>query len=295
MEIKQSQDRNLKNSQNFLHNAQLVAQLVHMSNINKLDLVYEIGFGKGIITNALTGHCKKLISTEVDPNLYNNLKKQYEHNNDIILLNQDFLTLELPHEPYKLFSNIPFDLTGEILTKLLTSSNPPLDIYFVMQYEAVLKYGGQPFCVDGLKSLMFKPIFTVDILYEFAPTDFIPKPNVTIVFAHFHQKEVCDINNLLISDWWDFLSYIYSSAGQTFKQKTKNIFSYEQQKKLRKNLNINQKAIISEWTYQQWLGLFEVYQKMVAKEKKSLVKDAYQRLLTEQSKIEKLHRNRKRG
>lgn len=291
--IQQSSVRNIKDSQNFLYDDKLVSKLVNMSNLSNNDLVLEIGPGKGIITDALKGRYKKLIAIEIDKQLYTNLQSGYLKDSAIVLLNQDFLAYDLPCEPYKVFSNIPFNLTGDILTKLLTSPNPPDDVYLVMQYEAVLKYGGEPFCADSLKSLMFKPSFTVEILHKFVQTDFVPKPNVAIVFVHFHKKEYCDIKKAPIIEWWDFLSFIYCSSGTTFKEKTKKIFSYEQQKRLKKLYGISEEATISEWTYKQWLGLFDCFIKMVCVEKRLLVKDSYKHLLSEQAHLEKLHRSRK--
>ncbi|MDD4035898.1 MAG: rRNA adenine N-6-methyltransferase family protein, partial [Bacilli bacterium] len=42
--------RNIKDSQNFLHNRILIEKLLDTSNLTKDDIVIEIGPGKGIIT-----------------------------------------------------------------------------------------------------------------------------------------------------------------------------------------------------------------------------------------------------
>ncbi|QIC77585.1 hypothetical protein FSC17_15230 (plasmid) [Acinetobacter indicus] len=69
-------ERNIKDSQNFLHNAQLVNKLVGLSNITCDDLVYEIGPGKGIITRALLGRCRQVVAIEYDAELYRRLLEQ---------------------------------------------------------------------------------------------------------------------------------------------------------------------------------------------------------------------------
>lgn len=285
-------ERNIKDSQNFLHNTQLVNRLVGLSNISPDDLVYEIGPGKGIITCALLGHCRQVVAIEYDAELYKRLLEQLKSYKDLVLLNRDFLTIELPSEPYKIFSNIPFNLTADILSKVLTGDRAPDDMYLVMQLEAVYKYAGEPICQDSFKSLLFKPTYEIKVIHEFDKTDFSPSPNVSIVFAHFHKKEYCDIKKVPLIDYWDFLAFVFSAPGKFFKEKTKKIFSYEQQKRLRKQLEIHEEAFISEWTYKQWLAMFDVYSKMVSPEKKKLVIGAYNRLIAEQSKIEKLHRDR---
>lgn len=284
-------ERKIKDSQNFLHNKKLVRGLVANSNININDIVYEIGPGKGIITEQLLNVSKKVIAIELDNSLYQ-LIKQTLISEKLTLVNQDFMTVNLPDGNYKVFSNIPFNMTGEILTKLLTAANPPQDMYIIMQYEAMLKYAGTPYYKDSLKSLMFKPLYEIKPVYEFQPSDFKPKPNVSIVLVHFHKKEYCDIKKATMLEYWDFLSFIYTAPGLNFKQKTKKIFSYEQQKRLRKIMKLDEELNFSDWTYLQWVEMFNAYKKLVCQDKKKLVEGSYQKLLIEQLKLEKIHRNR---
>lgn len=51
---------------------------------------------------------------------------------------------------------------------------------------------------------------------------------------------------------------------------------------------------ISSWSYKQWLTLFEVYREIVSVERKQLVAGSSKRLLKQQSKVQKVHRNRAR-
>lgn len=284
-------ERNIRDSQNFLHDKKLVSSLVENSNINNTDIVYEIGPGKGIITEHLLRVSKSVIAIELDTSLYQFLKQNL-NSQKLTLINQDFMNIKLPDGNYKVFSNIPFNMTGEILTRLLTAINPPQDMYIIMQYEAMLKYAGTPYYKDTLKSLMFKPLYDIKLAYEFLPSDFKPKPNVSIVLVHFHKKEYCDIKKATMLEYWDFLSYMYTAPGLNFKQKTKNIFSYEQQKRLKKIINLDSELNFSDWTYIQWIKMFDTYKQLVCQDKKKLVEGSYQKLLKEQSKLEKVHRSR---
>jgi len=284
-------EREIKDSQNFLHDKKLVYNLVTNSNINNNDIVYEIGPGKGIITNQLLSVSKRVIAIELDNSLYQSVN-QTLISEKLTLVNQDFMTVKLPDGNYKVFSNIPFNMTGEILTKLLTAANPPQDMYIIMQYEAMLKYAGTPYYKNSLKSLMFKPLYDIKLVYEFQPSDFKPKPNVFIVLVHFHKKEYCDIKKATMIEYWDFLSFIYTAPGLNFKQKTKKIFSYEQQKRLKKIINLDEELNFSDWTYLQWIKMFDTYKQLVCQDKKKLIEGSYQKLLIKQSKLEKIHRNK---
>ena len=282
----------IKDSQNFLHNAKLVESLVDKSNLSSDDIVIEIGSGKGIITEALMKKCKKVIAIEIFSDYAKKLKNKYLNTN-VEIIEADFLNYTLPNEKYKVFSNIPFNLTSDILSKLFNTVNLPIDIYLIMQYEAFLRYAGATYCQDCYKSLLIKPVYAAKLLYEFEPEDFYPIPNINIVLAHFHKREFCDIKRATVEGWQDFLSYIFLEKGLNFKQKTQNLFSYEQQKRIIKETKISNESTISEWSYNDWLKLFNTYNTaLVNAEKKKQVLGSYQKMLISQSKLEKIHRDR---
>ena len=281
--------RNIKDSQNFLHDKSIVEQIVNISNININDTVIEIGPGKGIITEVLDKKCKQVIAIEYDNDLYNLLVRKNFNNTEII--NDDFLNFKF-HEniKYKIFSNIPFNMTTEILDKLFENYEVIDDFYIIMQKEAAERYIGKP--LETFKSLVFKSIYFSDILYEFKKSDFHPIPNIDIVLAHFHKKEYSDIKNVPISMYLDMLSYIFNENGSTFKEKSKNIFTYEQLKRLSKPIKLDINTKISSITYTEWISIFNCYRQFVQEDKKSLIKGSFKRQEENQKKLEKIHRTR---
>lgn len=285
-------ERNIKDSQNFMHDLKLVEDIVGKSNISSNDIVFEIGPGEGIITEILKNKAKEVIAIEYDQNLYEKLLEKFKNYKNIKIINSDFITYELPvNYNYKIFSNIPFNLTSNIFKKTLTNYQNITDFYFIMQYEAALNYMGIP--NESFKSLLFKPIFESKIIYEFKNTDFKPTPNVKIVLVHFHKKEFCDIKNAPINDYWDLVAYLFSNTGVNFKEKTKLIFTYEQQKRIKKSIKIEFESSITSWTYNNWLNIFNAYNTFVNQEKKNIVKNSYSKLRKNQSNLDKVYRTRK--
>ena len=129
--------KKFENSQNFLYNDKLVGQLIGKSNIQKDDIVIEIGPGKGIITKQLVEKCSKVYAIEYDPYLYKKLNKMFHNIDNIEIRHGDFLEFRLPEkQKYKVFSSIPYNITAAILSKLTSSSNPPEDAYLIIQEEA---------------------------------------------------------------------------------------------------------------------------------------------------------------
>ena len=286
--------QNIEHSQNFLHNNSLVNLLINKSSICGNDIVYEIGPGKGIITKNLAASCKKVIAIEYDNCMANNLKKRFENVSNVEILCANFLNYNIDGSiKHKFFSNIPFNITASIMAKVL-NLEAIQDIYFIMQYEAFLKHSGTPYYQDCLKSLIYKPFFEAKILHEFVPTDFTPVPKARIIFAQFLPKAMTDISIRDTASYRDFLAFMFLEKGQMIKEKTKNVFSHEQLKRLAKSVEFSPSSTINELTYQQWIDIFEVYQKYVSSEKKLLLKGAYNRLINEQGKLDKMHRNRNR-
>ena len=110
--------RNIKDTQNFLHSKELVRHLIGICNIKLDDVVIEIGPGKGIITNELAHKARKVVAIEFDEELYEKLKNKFQSNNKVDIIYGDILNYTPRIPSYCVFSNIPFNITSEILNKL---------------------------------------------------------------------------------------------------------------------------------------------------------------------------------
>lgn len=275
-----------------MHSENLVKELIQKSNIGKHDFVYEIGAGKGIITQQLALSSRNVVSFEFDLQMSQILKHRFEDISNVEIICADFLRYKFADNlSYKFFSNIPFNITAEIMAKVLELSGVE-DIYFIMQYEAFLKYAGSPYYKDCLKSLQYKPFFNMEILHEFSPIDFSPVPKARIIFAHISPKKHLDIRLKDKDNYLDFLTFLFGEKGKHFKEKVKRVFSYEQIKRISKELSISLESSLIDLTLKQWISLFSIYEKLVSAEKKAIVAGSFKRLKVEQSKLEKIHKNR---
>lgn len=176
-------------SQNFLTSKRLIEKLIYKTNIDENDLVLEIGAGKGHITKVLSQKSKQVIAYEIDKKLYQYLTVKLSENTKLIY--GDFLKSSLPKTPYKVFSNIPFSRTTEIMRKFTASMTPPTDMWLIMEKGAAKRFCGLPY--DNLNSLLIKPFFETKILFHFKGEDFHPSPKVDIVLLEIKQKQVPDV------------------------------------------------------------------------------------------------------
>lgn len=102
--ISQANDvRKLFHSQNFLKNPAFVDSLINKTDINAGDLVVEIGPGKGIITNSLSKKACRVIGIEIDHHLVTSLKRKFQPNKNIEIIETDFLKWNLPQNLTKYF------------------------------------------------------------------------------------------------------------------------------------------------------------------------------------------------
>lgn len=256
-------------SQNFIKSPSLVKQLLSVSSISFDDLVLEIGPGKGIITQELLKITGKLIAVEKDRNLINFLQTKYNSFPNFKLINQDFLSYNLPKNNYKIFSNIPFSITADILNKILKSPNKPQELYLIIQLEAAKKYCLSP-NFNNQDAVLTSPYYDVKILGDIDRSAFTPKPQVDIVFAKFTLKNKPLINDSDYSEFRNFITYGFNQWKPNIFEIYKKIFSYDQFKKINHQLQINSLKP-SQLSLNQWLDFFAVYQKFVSIQKKKLL------------------------
>jgi len=111
-------------SQNFLTSYKIINRIICRTTLNKNDHVIEIGPGKGHTTGFLIKKCRKVSAIEIDGRLYNKLTAKFKDVKNIRIYHQDFLKWKLPkYEDYKVFSNIPFCFTTDIMRKLTECKN----------------------------------------------------------------------------------------------------------------------------------------------------------------------------
>ena len=189
-----SRTRNYLLSQHFLRSPRLALMLIGHSNIKKRDLVLDIGAGSGVITYALSKRCRKVIAIEPDQKtadkLRQNLSRQGITNVEVV--EQDFLDYDLPHEPYKVFSNPPFHLSSKIVHKLLEAGNQPDSFYLILQKQFALKLLNTDRHYTSQLGQALIQEYQTKIRYPLRPTDFTPPPAVPTVL--FEAKKIPKIS-----------------------------------------------------------------------------------------------------
>ncbi len=248
-------------NQNFFKDADLVAAVVQQVNFSPRDIVYEIGPGQGIITRELAKMVKKVVAIEIDKELFLRLKQKFANFPNVQLINIYFLKFSIPDIYYKVFANIPFNITADVLRKLLTVVNPPTNAYLVVQKEAAQKFAGTP--KETQFSILTKPWFELEIVRSFRKTDFEPMPSVETVLLKIIKRPEELVDQAAKDNYIWFVKYGFNRWRQNLGKNFKAIFTYKQWQRLARDLKFNPKAQPTDLTFNQWLGIFNFYLKEV--------------------------------
>lgn len=284
-------ENRIKYSQNFLRDKELVKKILNKSDIGPADLVLEIGAGKGIITEELAKRCKKVIAIEKDKKLYQFLEKKFSGKEKVKVVLADFLKYNLPNKKYKVFANIPFNITAEVIKKIVGWGSFLQTAYLIIQKEAAEKFVGFPYSKKNqLYALLIKPWFSIKVIYSFKRTDFKPSPRINSVLVKIVRLQKPLIKRGQEKLYQDFLAYSFTRWKPTLKNTLKKIFTYRQLKQLSRNLNFDIKAKPTDINFKQWMGLFNYFLTGVDKNKQILVRGAKENLVTRQKRLQKIHR-----
>jgi 23S rRNA (adenine-N6)-dimethyltransferase len=153
-------------SQHFLRNPRFVAELIGHTSIKKTDIVYDIGAGK---TAAI-------------------LRKNMADHKNVLVKEADFMTLELPNTPYKIFANIPFSLSSAIVHKITETAHPPETAYLIVQKQFANKLLPNHRGFSSQLGMLLGPRYAIRIRKHLRRTDFWPHPNVDTVLLEITYR-----------------------------------------------------------------------------------------------------------
>jgi 23S rRNA (adenine-N6)-dimethyltransferase len=289
-----SSSRSIRYSQNFLRDPVLVASLLDMCDIGGGDDVYEIGPGKGIMTEQLALRCKQVVAIEKDPHLAALLSRRFAGWTHVTIHHGDFLEYLLPrHRPYKVVANIPFNITAAIVNKLTMAECPPVEAHLAMQREAAEALLGAP--RESLRSLLLKPWFELEVAHRFRRSDFMPAPRVDVVMLRLRKRGPPLVSSRERRCFRDFAVYVFTAWRPTVSATLASVFTKQQLQHLRRDLGFDFDVPPTSLPFEHWLTLFESFTTLTPDRARQLIAGSEDRLLRQQQRLQKTHRTRANG
>jgi 23S rRNA (adenine-N6)-dimethyltransferase len=100
------------------------------------DLVLDLGAGAGLLTGALRAAGARVLAVELDPALATALRRRFEIDASVRVVEGDAARVPLPAEPFAVLSNLPFASGTAILRRLLDDPLVPL-----RRLDAIVEWG----------------------------------------------------------------------------------------------------------------------------------------------------------
>ena len=166
--------------QHFLKDENICRNIVKALEHRPFQRLLEIGPGGGALTKyllALPGIDFKCI--ELDEEKVNWLLQQYPAIQTKII-HQDFLASSKPYEePFTIVGNFPYNISSQILFKVLEWKDSVETVVGMFQKEVALRVAAREGNkVYGILSVLVQAFFEVEYLFEVPETAFNPPPKV---------------------------------------------------------------------------------------------------------------------
>jgi len=214
--------------QNFLHKEDILNDIANA--VCGANDVLEIGAGLGVLTKKLCERCKNVTTVEIDRSLKNVTDDVLCGITNHTMVYCDFLKFDLNSlnkHKITVVGNLPYNITGEIVTKLFKNHSLFKRAVIMIQKEAALKL-----CADaGTKeyraiSALTQYFCNITTLFDVAPDSFIPAPHVTSRVIMLDFKDSLTIPP---EKQGDFIAFVHRVFSQRRKLLT-SIFQNAKQK-----------------------------------------------------------------
>ena len=181
--------------QNFLIDDSVPRDIVSGAEVNKEDLVIEIGPGVGTLTAQLLNTAKRVVAIELDNDLIPILEQELGDNPNFSLIHNDALKVDFnevigDEESVKLVANLPYYVTTPIIVKLLKENYKFKSLTIMIQKEVAERMNAEPGNKDyGALSLLVQYYCNTRIVRKVPPACFIPRPKVDSIVIRLDRLE----------------------------------------------------------------------------------------------------------
>ena len=233
------------------------------------DRILEIGPGTGILTRRLLPEAQSVVAVEIDRDLCKLLVQKLRSFENFLLLQGDFLTLDLDAQlasfpafsnPKKVVANIPYNITGPILEKLLgTISQPATDpfdlIVLLVQKEVAERLYAKPSSrAFGALSVRVQYLAECEFICEVPAKAFSPPPKVDSAVVRLRPRRLEP--PATDPKWLDTLLKLgFSSKRKMLRNNLKSVVECDRFTQLLEQLDVNPQARAEDLSVQQWVAL----------------------------------------
>ena len=174
--------------QNFLVNKHIAERVVLTAELTKKDTVVEPGAGFGSLTHLLAEHAGQVLAVEKDRRLASHLRKEFEKNPTVSVVEGDVLKVPLP-KFNKVVGTPPYVISSQLVIFLTRRKFDLASLVFQKEFgERLLAEPGAAdygrLSIAAQRSLMIRPIMNIPA------AAFRPKPKVDSILLRVSPRDV---------------------------------------------------------------------------------------------------------
>lgn len=215
--------------QNFLTDTNTLAHIIDSANVQKDDLVIEIGPGQGALTRYLKLYKANLVCFEIDNRVEKYLKSFIDEKTKIIY--KDFMKTDVIEEikgikysDLYIIANLPYYITTPILKKIIDSGLDVKEMVLMVQNEVADRFSAKPGSRDyGAVTVYLNYYFNVEKLFFVPRRAFNPAPNVDSAVIKLTKRD----NKFDVTDELLFNKLINDSFHMKRKNINNNLKGYD--------------------------------------------------------------------
>jgi len=253
-----------ENGQNFVISQQVI-QVIESASLKPADCVLEVGPGLGFLTQQLIKVAKRVVSVELDKQIFSFLTGQFLVEKNLELINQDILKFNpasIDLKKYKIVANLPYNITSFFLRRFLNLDDyKPTAMTLMLQKEVAERICAKPGAMS-LLAISVQVFCQPEITYMVSKNDFWPQPKVNSAIINFNliktnqefKKWLGQIND---SFFWRIIKIGFSARR---KQLHNNLsaglkIDSQQIKKIFISLNLAENIRPQDLSIDDWLKL----------------------------------------
>lgn len=233
------------------------------------DRILEIGPGTGILTTRLLPQVASLVAVEIDRDLCKKLTRKLGDRDNFLLIQGDFLQLNLEElladfpkfqNPNKVVANIPYNITGPIIEKLLGKIASPADnqydsIVLLVQKEVgerlVATPGSKAF---GALSIRVQYLASCELICDVPAKAFYPPPKVDSAVVRLRPRLIENpANNPRQLE--TLIKLGFTNRRKMLRNNLKSIIDVDKLNQLLAKLNLNPQCRAEDLSLRDWITL----------------------------------------
>jgi 16S rRNA (adenine1518-N6/adenine1519-N6)-dimethyltransferase len=255
--------------QHWLRNEQVLDRIIAAAKIAPTDRILEIGPGTGILTRRLIPAASAVVAVEIDRDLCALLVKKLGNVDNFLLLENDFLSLDVDsvltdfpkfQNANKVVANIPYNITGPILEKLLGNivhpNERPFDsIVLLVQKEVGDRLYAKPSTkAFGALSIRVQYLAHCELICPVPARDFSPPPKVDSAVIRLTPRKLSIApNSPKVLD--NLVRLGFGSRRKMLRNNLQGAIDREALTELLISMNINTEARAEDLSIEQWIHL----------------------------------------